>query len=112
MAINESVGAVFIIVVSYRVTYLIVVSKNPAEALYVSLDHLSTKFIIGLIHVKLGFVVPLLPACLPQPAKGGKIKQLPVNLRTKGGGWGGTHTPYIQPIHRHQTQNQVNKSIE
>lgn len=82
MAINGSaasktrVRAVFIIEGSYSVTYLVVVSKNPAKALHISLDHLFTKFIISLIHVKFGFVIPLLPSCLPQPNKHDKIKQL------------------------------------
>lgn len=65
---------------SYSATYLVVISKNPAETLHVGLDHLFTKFIIGLIYVEFVFVVPLLPAGLPQPIK---LKQPTVNLREK-----------------------------
>lgn len=57
----------------YYITYLVIVSKNPAEALHISFDHFFTKLIISLIHVKLAFVVPLLPACFPQPAKHEKL---------------------------------------
>lgn len=83
---------------SYSVTYLIVVSKNPAETLHISLDHLSTKFSISLIHVEFVFVVALLPARLPQPTKGEKLNSCQSTLERVG-------TVTLNP---HTAQSQVN----
>ncbi len=48
--------------------YLVIVAQNPAETLHVWLNHPPPEILIGHVHVKLGLVVSLLPAFLPQPA--------------------------------------------
>lgn len=48
--------------------YLVIVAQYPAETLHVWPNHLPPEILIRHVHVKLGLVVSLLPALLPQPA--------------------------------------------
>lgn len=48
--------------------YLVIVAQHPAETLHVRPNHLPPEILICHFHIKLGLVVSLLPALLPQPA--------------------------------------------
>ena len=57
-----------------RVLYLVVVPQDPAQALHIGPDHLALEVLVVGVDVKLGLVVSLLPAILPQPARAHREK--------------------------------------